>query len=209
MQHYFCEIQGWFSSESFYREMVRRCPDGGTMVEVGVWKGRSLCCLLVEAKNSGKIIHILGIDHWQGSKDEPDLLNEAKTTNIHAICHANIKRGDYTTQDGFPLCRLRTVGSPTAAGLSDDQSIDFVFIDGSHDYDSVAADIAAWLPKIKPGGIIGGHDAGYASVAKAYGEAFHEVEIIEGCWWHIVEAAEFVHALNQAAASQPARQIAD
>jgi predicted O-methyltransferase YrrM len=39
-----------------------------------------------------------------------------------------------------------------------DESLDFVFIDGSHDYESVCKDIDAWLPKVKPFGILAGHD---------------------------------------------------
>lgn len=36
--------------------------------------------------------------------------------------------------------------------------MDFVYIDGAHDYQSVKDDIAAWWPKIKQDGFIGGHD---------------------------------------------------
>ena len=34
----------------------------------------------------------------------------------------------------------------------------FVYIDALHDYDSVKADIAAWWPQVKPGGVLAGHD---------------------------------------------------
>jgi len=52
------------------------------------------------------------------------------------------------------------VRSPSvdAAVLFDDQSLDAVFIDGSHIYPDVLADIDAYLPKIKKGGIMFGHD---------------------------------------------------
>ena len=40
----------------------------------------------------------------------------------------------------------------------EDESVDFVFIDAGHEYDSVVKDITSWLPKIKKGGIISGHD---------------------------------------------------
>jgi predicted O-methyltransferase YrrM len=35
---------------------------------------------------------------------------------------------------------------------------DFVFLDADHSYEGCKADIAAWAPKIKPGGWLGGHD---------------------------------------------------
>jgi len=40
----------------------------------------------------------------------------------------------------------------------DDESLDFVYIDGGHSYDAVSQDIPAWYPKVKSGGLVGGHD---------------------------------------------------
>ena len=50
--------------------------------------------------------------------------------------------------------------SVAAAGKVKDGYLDFVFIDGDHSYEGVARDIAAWLPKVKPGGWLMGHDYG-------------------------------------------------
>jgi predicted O-methyltransferase YrrM len=44
------------------------------------------------------------------------------------------------------------------ASVFADKSVDLVFIDGDHSYEGVRQDILAWLPKIKDGGIISGHD---------------------------------------------------
>jgi hypothetical protein len=48
--------------------------------------------------------------------------------------------------------------SPFAAEMFEDNSLDFIYIDGLHDYESVKADIAGFYPKLKVGGIISGHD---------------------------------------------------
>jgi len=38
------------------------------------------------------------------------------------------------------------------------RSVDIVYIDGAHDYDNVERDIMYWLPVLRPGGWIAGHD---------------------------------------------------
>lgn len=40
----------------------------------------------------------------------------------------------------------------------EDNSLDFVYIDGRHDFDYVLADIIHWVPKVRNGGILSGHD---------------------------------------------------
>jgi hypothetical protein len=40
----------------------------------------------------------------------------------------------------------------------EDESLDFVYIDGNHRLDYVTQDLVLWTPKVKPGGIIAGHD---------------------------------------------------
>lgn len=40
----------------------------------------------------------------------------------------------------------------------DDQSLDFIHIDGFHDFDWVMMDMIRWIPKVRPGGIVSGHD---------------------------------------------------
>jgi Methyltransferase domain len=42
-----------------------------------------------------------------------------------------------------------------------EDSIDFIYIDADHEYTSVRKDIAAWFPKVKNLGWIGGHDFSY------------------------------------------------
>ena len=65
----------------------------------------------------------------------------------------------------------------------DDKSIDFVYIDADHEYESVRKDIAAWHPKIRRGGIISGHDYSSSGVYKAVNERFNLVNKYDGNVW--------------------------
>jgi hypothetical protein len=67
-----------------------------------------------------------------------------------------------------------------AAANFPNHKLDFVFIDAAHDYESVIADIKAWLPKIKPGGWIMFHDfdnPNFPGVADAVREMFFDASI--------------------------------
>lgn len=48
-----------------------------------------------------------------------------------------------------------------AAARFNDRSLDLVYIDANHGYEAVRADLAAWWPKVRPGGILAGHDYSY------------------------------------------------
>ncbi len=62
-------------------------------------------------------------------------------------------------------------------------SLSFVFIDACHTYKAVRSDILAWLPKVKTGGILAGHDIGtYRSVAEAVEGVLGSVRVKEKCW---------------------------
>ena len=69
--------------------------------------------------------------------------------------------------------------------------LDFVYIDAEHTYNAVIEDIILWYPKIREGGIIGGHDYGHLNfpgVKKAVDEYFsrfnYKINLDEsGVWW--------------------------
>ena len=138
----------WFNYQDLYKEVVEKFPTGSKFVEVGVWKGKSAAFMCVEIANSNKKIDFFCVDTWKGSiehQDNPDL------HRLYEIFKDNMKPLDKYYED------LR-IESLKAAKLFDDNSLDFVFIDASHEYEDVKADILAWWPKIKNGGILAGHD---------------------------------------------------
>lgn len=65
----------------------------------------------------------------------------------------------------------------------DDESIDMVYIDGNHSYKSVKEDILTWMPKVKPGGWVTGHDMILFDVQKAVRETLGEVKVYGDTSW--------------------------
>lgn len=61
------------------------------------------------------------------------------------------------TKDVKNIVKIRKT-SVEAAKDFEDYSLDAVYIDAEHDEDSVREDIRTWMPKIKRGGILSGHD---------------------------------------------------
>ena len=57
--------------------------------------------------------------------------------------------------------------SADAAAMFQDDSVDFCFIDADHTPNGVRRDMTAWWPKIKVGGLLGGHDYPSSRASKA------------------------------------------
>lgn len=162
MEHFYQEVDGWFDFEDIYREMVATFPSGSKFVEVGVYKGRSSFFLGVEIVNSGKDIFCYCVDRFIW-KEDPTYKMYLTKFNEQLMLRKleNIL---------FPQCGL----SVEVANRFSDESFDFIFIDADHEYESVLADLNAWFPKLKPGGVIAGHDWSneFLGVEKAVREFF-------------------------------------
>ncbi len=74
--------------------------------------------------------------------------------------------------------------SVEASKLYEPNSLDFVFIDASHDEESVKEDLFHWLPRVKESGVIAGDDVNNENVANAVKWFFNDesLEIIGRQW---------------------------
>ena len=52
----------------------------------------------------------------------------------------------------------------------EDGSLDYIFIDGDHNYDAVVKDMNNYYSKVRSGGVFAGHDLSWPGVTKAVGE---------------------------------------
>jgi hypothetical protein len=179
ISHYYYNIQGWFVQEKLFTSMVMSCNDTDEyhFVEIGSWKGRSSTFMGVEILNSGKNIKFDCIDTWEGSEEH---LDKSSTTFEPLLL---IKDGLYN-EFLKNIRPIKSIINPIrstsieASKLYEDNSLDFVFIDGSHDYLSVKEDIEHWYPKVKKGGYISGDDYVHPPIGRAVREFFDIRSII-------------------------------
>ena len=92
-----------------------------------------------------KLFMIDPYTHYDFSAMTPELWEEQYN-------HAKEKFGGLQNAD------LWRVSSEAASRLIADGSLDFVYIDGNHFYPAVKKDIELWWPKVRVGGVMGGHD---------------------------------------------------
>lgn len=181
MEHFYQTIEGWFDFEDLYREMVRRANFISHFVEIGAFKGKSTAFMAVEIANCKKAIRFDVVDTWQGSSEHQKGAFSEDASVVANQLFEDFSRNTSSVADYIRPVRMTSL---EAAQLYQDGSLDFVFIDASHDYENVKADILAWKPKVKSGGYIGGHDlhAVFPGVEQAVRELFPTFEIV-GCSW--------------------------
>ena len=132
----------------------------GCGVEVGVQSGLFSAALL-EAWH-GK--HLISVDPWRAAEAEYHDSANAPQATQDANYEETVRRlasfGDRST-----VWRMR---GDEAAERIPHHAMDFVYLDARHDYDAVTSDISTWVDKVRPGGILCGHD--YLDAMVAYGE---------------------------------------
>lgn len=184
MNHFYENIHGWFSFDTLYTNAVQRFNDA-KFVEVGCWKGRSTAFLAVEIVNSNKNIELYCVDTWLGSAEHTSV-QEVVDNTLYETFLNNMK----TVKDVIKPMRMTSL---QAAQQFEDGTLDFVFIDASHDYENVKADIQAWYPKVKTGGVFAGHDYkdNWPGVDQAVDEFFTvknlSVDACDGFCWRILK----------------------
>lgn len=173
-------VPGFFNYWPFYQYVARQLKPGDTVAEVGVWLGRSSIFLAQELARQGKRdVKIIAVDNFRGESNqiEHEATVRAAGGSIRARFEENIARCG--VEDRFQILEG---DSALMASQVPDGSLAFCYIDAAHDYESVKRDIAAWLPKVKPGGMIAGHDADWDPVLQAVLEFFPKA-IVKGAVW--------------------------
>jgi hypothetical protein len=120
-------------------------------VEVGVHKGEYLFAMV----DYCKAVTWFGIDPYTVYKTFSDKFPMPPQTVWDSI-YTDTARKIQAHKDRDRIRLIRQSSDKSMDSVPD--NLDFVYIDGDHRYESVLRDITVWEPKVRKGGIIGGHD---------------------------------------------------
>ena len=173
------DIPGFFDFQDIYDQAVAEAGNGDLLVEVGTYLGKSAAYMADRIKDSGKRLSFLCVDTWDPvayaqwwryTDDPPSPWPVGELIGM-PLYEAFKKCMRDTGSLVAPIRESSTLVACEVTG----SYFPFVFLDASHLYHHIKADIAAWLPKVRKGGILAGHDYAvprWPGVKQAVDEAF-------------------------------------
>lgn len=161
----------------FYEALALELPDPCAVVEVGSLYGRSVLFLAETLHGLGKRANVTAVDTWAWDQ-HPKATQDAFLDLARSIPGCD------------DMWAMRGSSTEMALGFPD-ASLDLVFIDADHSFDAVKADIEAWRHRVKPGGLIAGHDYHrdqdvHVGVSRAVNEVFGVGRVkVEASVWSV------------------------
>lgn len=176
MEHFYKEIATWPDSDplKLFSFIISKSKSG-EFVEIGSWMGCSAVCMAVEIINANKPIKIHCIDHWKGSPEHQSYPSEVLNSLF-----SEFKKNIIPVRSVIEIHQMQ---STEASMLFEDNSLQFVYIDANHSYESVTQDILHWLPKVKRNGFIGGDDFNLQGVRRSVEENLLGFSTIGEYWY--------------------------
>ena len=159
-----------------------------TGVEVGVKRGDNA----IQIVNGLPILSQLYlVDRWEAYTKNIALITEQQAGYLNQRISDRWKQEAYHKLSRYPNITFLEMDSILAANylIENNILVNFVYIDATHIYELVLKDCNAWLPVIKPNGVIGGHDfnnsdAFVADASKDFAASIDKELLSEGeDWW--------------------------
>ena len=181
-------VPGWSDARQygFFKQTLAARPEISDTLVLGVYHGRDICFMIdiLRRYHAGRYMRIVGVDKfsnercadwpgWAGSWEQvthgmpaPDM--DAATRNIASVQCELVKMDDVTFID---QCA---------------DQFDFVYVDTSHDYQSVKNVLSHLKPVCREGATIAGDDFSSANgwgVPQAVNETFSHFTLYAGWIW--------------------------
>lgn len=172
-----------------WEEVLKRLPDGPILgAEIGINAGTMSAKLLERPDLTLIMVDSFSV-HLQNHMEPGREQHGPTAQKMYDSLYERAKRN---TSFAGKRARMVRAESTRAAGAIEGAPFDFVFIDADHTYEGCRADILAWGPKVKPGGLLCGHDydfgtepAQYPGVRRAVDELLIGVTYGgDGCWFY-------------------------
>lgn len=115
--------------------------------EVGVAGGHMSEIIL---ENNPQVTKYFAIDPWETYEENKRGGKQEQHDDNLKLTHEKL--------DKYPSVTYIRAYSTDAMCEFEKESLDFIFIDGNHDFDYVLEDVIGWTRKVRKGGIVAGHD---------------------------------------------------
>ena len=161
-------ITGWGGDAPIFKALIQKVKPK-VIIEVGSWKGQSTITMAEACKAYQIDSVIICVDTWLGSEEhilqcrrELAPANGFPTLYYQFLSNV-VRRG---VQEWIvPLPTTSLIAANVLACL--DIKADLIYIDASHQYEAVMADLKAFTPLLAKGGTLFGHDYCWESVRNA------------------------------------------
>jgi predicted O-methyltransferase YrrM len=165
-------ISGWML-ENELMCLANIASKSKTIVEIGSWMGRSTMAIALNTQ--GKVY---AVDTWKGSNEQEH--SKILQTHDENWLLNQFKQNTKSVSNIIPI----QLNSRDAVTRLSDKKFDMIFLDASHDYENVYADIKSWKPLLSSHGIICGHDYddGWPGVKQAVNELIPSFTVVGAIW---------------------------
>lgn len=148
------DVEGWMTDGQARRlwSCARTVRPGGTIVEIGSFRGRSM---IVLASAAAEGVELVAIDPHAGNDRGPQEIDgfADEAQEDHAVFNANLAAAGVADR----VRHLRAFSSEALPDVPGD--VDVLYIDGAHRFGPALDDIRSWSAKVKPGGDLLIHDS--------------------------------------------------
>lgn len=123
------------------------------ILEVGSWLGTGSTTTIIDTLHGEANAALYCVDTWRGSVNVERHQQMVAQYDVFNTFMHNVRKAN-----GEHIVKPLMMTSLDAAAVIADESFDLIFIDAEHSYSETSKDIGAWMPKVRKGGILCGHD---------------------------------------------------